>query len=131
METLEQQILTKIYSKVENFAKHNPGDDNVERKLYGGLAYRLPILIRSAGLAQALAFADARAESQPSIKQLLEDLSQIVVEDHKTIFLDKSRNSNNLEYIRLTRKSILALSWFKRFAQSILKVEPTEASIGG
>jgi len=94
------------------------GED--ERRKYGSLAHRLPVLVRTAGLAQALAFVEARG-SQAGEK-LLAHIAEVVQEKE---LLKRSREAELEEYMDLTRKVLDALVWYKRFAQSVLGVEAT------
>ena len=92
-----------------------------ERKKYGAIAHKLPVLIRTAGLAQALGFVEARGTV--ASKRLLRDLAETL--EHPALFAD-SRSAELSEYIHLTRQALDALLWYKRFAQSILQVEGGE-----
>ena len=53
MKTIEQELAKKVYDRVEAFAQAHPDKDSPARKKYGGLAHKLPILVRTAGLAEA------------------------------------------------------------------------------
>jgi len=123
MKTLEQEFAGLVYSRVKAYADRYP-EDSPERKGYGGTALKLPILIRSAGLTQALAFVDSRGK--PPQLALLEDLAQVAAGCNMDQYLEKSRSDESQAYLYLTRKTMLALKWFKRFAQSVLGVEATE-----
>jgi len=123
MKTLEQELASKIYIQVKAFGDEHP-KESLERNKYGAMSYKLPILVRTAGLVQALSFVDSRG--QPPHHKLLEHLAQVVVENDKKTFLDKSRKSDLQEYTYLTLKTMLALKWYKRFAQSVLEVVPTD-----
>lgn len=128
MNTLEQEYAAAVYNKVNSFSQANPGEENKDCKRYGVMAQKLPILVRKAGLAQALAFIDAKATgmNEKPYRQLLIDLAEVIHQPNKDAYLDHSRNAEMLEYTRLTRQTLLALTWFKRFSQSILGVDPTE-----
>ena len=115
MQTRGQQYARKIHEQVSKVV--NEG----ERKQYGSMAHKLPVLVRTAGLAQALAFVEARG-SEPA-KQLLEDLAQVVEADNKKELLDRSRTYDLVQYMHLTQKVMTALIWYKRFAQSVLGVD--------
>lgn len=93
-----------------------------ERNRYGAMAHQLPILIRSAGLAQALAFLQTR-ESKGH-KRLLKDLEETV--GMPDTLVRKSRTVPLNEYMQLTRQVMAALLWYKRFAQSILDIKPVD-----
>ncbi|GAP61727.1 hypothetical protein ARMA_0150 [Ardenticatena maritima] len=119
MRTLEQELAATIYEQVSRLQT-----DEERAKEYGGMAHKLPVLIRQAGLVQALAYVAARGK--PGAKQLLEDLAAALGEDSTDDLLQRSREDNLLEYMRLTREATIALTWYKRFAQSVLGVESTE-----
>lgn len=119
MRTLEQELAATIYEQVSRLQT-----DEERAKEYGGMAHKLPVLIRQAGLVQALAYVAARGK--PGAKQLLEDLAAALGQESADNLLRVSRNANLLEYMRLTREATVALTWYKRFAQSVLGVEPTE-----
>lgn len=105
----------------------------VEAKSYGVMAHKLPILIHTAGLAQALAFVDARAKgdkkddrkSNPQI-MLLNDLAITIGKKNDQELLLAARESELVEYILLTRQIMNALLWYKRYAQSILDIDVGE-----
>ena len=119
MRTLEQELAATIYEQVLRLQT-----DEKRAKEYGGMAHKLPVLIRQAGLVQALAYVAARGKD--GAKQLLEDLAAVLGEDSTHDLLERSRKAHLLEYMRLTREATVALTWYKRFAQSVLGVEPTE-----
>jgi len=135
-QTRDQRLATAVYSKVlaiqATYNKHHTnqmhgdtsqsGSTNPQLDQYGSMAHRLPILIHKAGLAQALAFVEARGK-EPH-KDLLNHLAQVILgEDHNGSELArKSRSSDLREYLLLTQNVLDGLLWFKRFAQSILGV---------
>ncbi len=123
MRTLEQDIAAQVYDQVAKYGEQH-AKGSTECKQYGSMAYKLPILVRTAGLAQALAFVESRG-SDPSHK-LLEHLAQVVSESSKKDFLDQIRNAEMNMYIYLTRRTMLALKWYKRFAESVLEVTATD-----
>jgi len=118
MHTRDQVFAAAVFKKVSDFHKAN---DKAAHKKYGSMAHKLPVLIRTAGLAQALAFLEARGNEDQ--KQLLSDL-QAVLKQPKLVA--NSREAQLDEYARLTREALAALLWFKRFAQSVLKVEASD-----
>lgn len=118
MNTLDQDFAGKVYDIVAGYRQH------ADRTKYGAMAQKLPILIRSAGLAQALAFVDSKGGIN---HQLLNDLAQVVAKTDKDDLLRMSRGVDSLqEYVFLTHKVQLALEWFYRFSQSVLDVSPGE-----
>lgn len=119
MKTRDQEYASKAVNMVLA-AKKNLNDD--DRNRYGSMAHQLPILIRSAGLAQALAFLETR-ESKGH-QQLLADLSTTV--GLAGTLVQKTRGAELNEYIHLTRQVMAALLWYKRFAQSILDIKASD-----
>lgn len=115
MQTRDQIYASYVFGRVmaikdEDFATR-----------YGSMAHKLPILIYTSGLAQALAFVEAREKDGP--KRLLEDLSQTVLGEPSARLIKRSREDDLREYMRLTEQTLAALLWYKRYAQSILHVE--------
>lgn len=115
MQTREQEYAVKVLKQVSNLHKPKEYLDQ-----YGSMAHQLPVLVRSAGLAQALAFVEARGKD--AHKDLLNDLAQVVgYGDGKTLAA-KSRTAELTDYMLLTERILAALVWYKRFAQSVLDV---------
>jgi CRISPR-associated protein Cmr5 len=118
MLTRSQDYAIKAYEKVIDIKNKEP---ETKAKSYGVMAHKLPILIHTGGLAQALAFVQSRGKGlQP---QLLEDLAYTIGLKSREELLEQARTATLNEYILLTRKVLAALLWYKRFAQSELHVE--------
>ena len=123
MQTRDQQYASDIYKRVSRIkgTGHASG--------YGSMAHKLPILIHTSGLVQALAFASTRPGEGP--KHLLRDLSRTILGESaetETLLREARGDRNDLTsdlqaYIYLTRRVLAALLWYKRYAQSILGVE--------
>lgn len=123
MQTRDQRYAEKIFEQVSQLLQR----PKPEQKQYGSMAHKLPVLIRTAGLAQSLAF--VAASKKAPHQQLLTDLAQAIAhqtgeQQIATQLLDKSRTAPLSDYMRLTREALSALLWYKRFAQSVLDVEP-------
>jgi len=123
MRTLEQELAAQIYAQVSQLQT-----DAAHAKEYGGMAHKLPVLIRQAGLVQALAY--VRARGKPGAQRLLADFAQVMGHASPEDLLAAVRNAQLLEYMYLTHRAIVALTWYKRFAQSVLGVEPTDEGGG-
>jgi CRISPR-associated protein Cmr5 len=137
MKTLDQVFAKKVYDVVAEYATNNP-EGSKRRKQYGSMAHRLPVLVHTAGLVQALAFVDDKGSDGQ--KDLLKDLADVIGLcpeetatptghpatpcDSVNALLEQSRTSDFQEYRFLTQQVAVALSWFKRYAQSVLKIEP-------
>lgn len=119
MQTRDQKYAVDILDKVSKVSKEKKEYQNI----YGGMSHKLPILIRTAGLAQALSFVEAKAIKVNALQQFLKDLSETVGKQ------DLARGSRELplsEYFRLTQQIMAALLWYKRFAQSVLGVDASD-----
>ncbi len=148
MQTRDQKLAVEVFQKVEGLfnegqeaieellntegeetqkVKKKRREIEIERKKYGAMAHKLPVLIRTAGLAQALGFLDAKS-SEKMNGRLLEDLASTLGKSQDEL-LRHSRGDDNQslgDYLRLTQETLAALLWYKRFAQSVLGVEQGE-----
>ena len=126
MKTLNQQWASTILSQVEAVKKA----DKVYQQKYGSMSHKLPVLIRTAGLVQALAFVGARGE--PAHHQLLMDLAIVLGYGNEKELWEQTYQAELTKYMYLTQRALAALLWYKRFAQSVLGVaagdEPGEDS---
>jgi len=94
---------------------------------YKTMVQKLPFLIRTAGLAQALAFTESGTDAD---HLLLNDLARVLGFSTREELLRRSRNDSLLKYARLTHEVMDALLWFKRFAQGTSS-PPMAVSPGG
>lgn len=137
--TREQQYAGEVYARIKPLipADGAPKDEakEKERKAYGSLAHKLPVLIRTAGLAQSLVFVQARNKEGTPQRRLLADLEFVLRKSGAlgpgAALVERSRSAEFEEYMRLTEGALEALLWFKRFAQSELKVESGDDDEGG
>lgn len=146
MKTRNQKFAACAFQFVNEFKARNEKKESRDR--YGAFAHSLPVTIRTAGLTQALAFVDARGKDEGMA--LLAHLAATVYADEEasvrpnlpkvidgdeenrnkrlTLFhghlLAQSRDADLREYMRLTQRTLAALLWFKRFAQTVLDVAP-------
>ena len=121
MQTLDQQYAASAYEQILPIRKEE------EYRKYGAMAHKLPILIYTAGLVQALEFVNSRG--RPIQQRLLEHLAVTVGLENAKNLRETVTKAQLSEYIRLTRQILAALLWYKRFAQSILDVDVTEAAL--
>ena len=130
LQSRDQAYAAQVYGQIETLL----GRSRKEQKQYGSMSHKLPVLIRSAGLAQALAFVAATAkrgkEGQDGApakwspqRKLLDDLAQSLNLENADKLLTESRSASLDEYMFLTQNALAALLWYKRFAQSVLDVE--------
>lgn len=122
MRTREQEYAVKVFERVQARATL----DKKKRDAYGAMAHNLPVLIRTAGLTQALAFVQARhKEENAPPRLLLTDLAHVL---GKPNLVALSRTAHLPEYLRLTSDTLQALLWFKRYAESVLGVDIATAA---
>ena len=130
MNTIKQKNAICAYDRVSNFKNSHT---EKQCKEYGVMAMKLPFLVQKAGLAQALAFVDmkAKGDNTKPVYIFLNDLAEVILEDigsnqnKRELYLKRSRSDDLQDYMLLTRKTMAALDWFRRYAQSILKVSST------
>lgn len=121
MRTRNQEYAALIFQQVSEI-------EEAAKKKYGSMAHKLPVLIRTAGLAQALEFVNTRSE-EPQ-RRLLKHLAQVINGSMPEALLARSRTEPLSEYMHLTHQVLTALLWYKRFAQSILRVEVNDEAEG-
>jgi len=117
MKTLSQILAEKVYIQVEQFGKNHSKGTKV-RDSYCSMVERLPVLVHSAGLVQALAFLMSRGDD--AYNALLNQLAAVLGSEDSDKLLASCQNAEFKEYRYLTHNVNIALSWFKRFAVSIL-----------
>jgi len=80
-------------------------------------AKRFPSLIHTCGLAQAIAFAQARGHAE-----IVADLAAVLeVEGDAALLAKRSRSEPLGVYLRLSRDALVAAGWIKRYAEALLK----------
>jgi len=113
LQTRSQRFASSAYDHVEAVAASAPADK------YKAITRNLPVLIRTAGLAQALAFIPSGAEQKQMHETLVGHLSATVGKNLSEACRDK--NLSLQEYMRLTRDTLDALVWYKRFAEALIE----------
>lgn len=118
METRTQRYAKAAYAKVATVQ-----NQAVEKK-YGALALNFPVMVLQGGLAQATGFLLAKAKEEHTA--YLNDLAAVLQEGDGKTFHEKIIRSDVVTYQRLTRSTLDAAAWMKRYAQGLLKADPTE-----
>lgn len=122
-QTRDQRFASAIFKQVSKIKES-------EKSQYASMAHKLPVLIRTAGLAQALSFVEARHKANTPARNLLTHLNTVLNNENliNGDLANKSRTTSNLgEYMRLTQNVLAALHWYKRFAQSVLGIDASQA----
>jgi CRISPR-associated protein Cmr5 len=121
----DQKFAKDVFERVSAFKQQNEQSPK-KVKQYGSMSHKLPVMIRKAGLAQALAFVEAKGKKREAYRLLLADLEQSLALQGGKRLVAQSREVNLDEYMFLTQNALAALLWFKRYAQSVLDVETTD-----
>ena len=109
MQTKQQQWAEKAYTSVSEKKGKAKEED------YGRFCKSFPALLHTAGLCQALAFANAKKHTD-----YLNDLAGILGQNSETL-QETSRTADVLAYQRLSREAMYAATWLKRYAEALLK----------
>lgn len=123
--TLEQQralLAHRHISEVLDKSKE-------EKDAYGGMAQKLPVLIRTAGLCQALHFVRSRKNevvNELLLSHLAKQLQRVEpeIQDVESL-LDQARKARLGPYLWLSREAMATVEWYSRLSQSELKVDRT------
>ncbi len=101
--------------------------DADDKKAYGAMAHKLPILILQNGLAQATGFLCAKEKKENL--HLLDDLTQVLHDTGEASCATSAALRNTIinadtdKTMHLTRRSLEAAGWIKRYVQGGLKVD--------
>jgi CRISPR-associated protein Cmr5 len=122
--TLEQQRAAMAYGHLQDV----PAKE--DQKVYGSMAQKLPALIRSAGLCQALHFVKSRGKDP--LNKLLDHLGKQLQRvdtgiNDKDSLCEQARKADLAQYVWLTREALASVSWYGRLARSEWGVDPTDA----
>lgn len=123
MLTRNQKFAVAVHNKVSA----HKGLSKADKDKYGAMAQKLPVLIRTAGLAQAVSFLEAKSQkdTERMNRQLLNDLAATVgtmTGFAAGEFANRCRSAELTDYLQLTNNTLAALLWFKRFSVSVLEV---------
>ena len=122
LQTQSQKAAQTAYDRVAGY-----GDVHKE---YASFARKFPSLIHTCGLAQAVAFAEAKGNNNQHIAGYLNDLAAVLMstghtEIQRSVELaNQSRSVSLIGYLRLSRDAITAAGWLKRYVEALKKEEP-------
>lgn len=128
MTTRSQQMMAQAIENVKSIK-----DQPQTAKIYGRLCHKFPVLVRTCGLCQAIAFIESKRTSSDKDKDrqaahtyLTNHVKSVLNEQGFTIESDPSEAIAKwpmMEYALATRTVLGAWIYYKRFAESILGVE--------
>lgn len=112
--TRQQLRAQSAYNSVSSF-KGEMNEKEVED--YAQLAKKFPALVHNCGLAQAIAFVQAKegATGEAYIAHLAQTMGSIG--DIGSI----SRSADLMKYQKLTREAIESATWLKRYSEALLE----------
>ena len=129
--TLEQKRAAQAYRHVQAIAEDHPDKESKPRKQYASMAQKLPVLIRSAGLCQALHFLKSRGKDpeRSVLRKLLDHLAEQMRRTDASIgdgasLCDKGREAELPRYLWRTREALASAEWYARLSQSELGILP-------
>lgn len=122
--TRAQEDLDRAARLVGEVAAAHP-EGSAVRTIYGGLCHSFPVLVRTCGLCQALAYSrdkagDGSKDRNKAHALLLAHVGSVLGAADP---VEAVRAADASDYIHHTRRVLGAWVYFKRFAVSILKVE--------
>lgn len=130
MKTLSQSTMQQALDLVREVATK----PQKVREIYGNLCHEFPVLVRTCGLCQAIAFCADKAQSDEKARAeayqlLLQHIGKVLgVQTDGTggaddPLLTKILQASTTEYMLHTRRVLQAWVYFKRFAVSVLGVK--------
>lgn len=115
LQTRSQRFAAHAYENVKGITA------SAHKDKYKALTRNLPVLIRTAGLAQALAFIPSEDAQKKMHETLIDHLSTTVNNGRNVSETCRDKNLSLQHYMRLTRDTLDALVWYKRFAESLIE----------
>jgi CRISPR-associated protein Cmr5 len=119
--TLGQQRAAMAYQHVHGLADRA----KEEKERYAGMAQKLPILIRTAGLCEALHF--VRSREKAIFGELLDHLARQLARTDARItdgasLCERVREAELGQYLWMTREALATAEWYARLVQSELGI---------
>ena len=112
-----------------------PGVSDKTRKAYGGLCHGFPVLVRTNGLCQALAFVHQKKSGTDDLAaahgHLWRHVAGVLSVQNADDLLQHIRRQPSDRYLHETRLLLEAWIYYKRFAVSLLGVQPGEEAEAG
>ena len=125
MKTREQQRAHDAFAKID--ARKN--DPQKAKEAYGRVCVHLPEMIHRNGLCQTVAFLEAKgadAQRKPWFGRALADLAAVLKFESSQVLAAKVRAAEMADYQRFTREALACAQWLKRYAEAVLKVDPSQ-----
>ena len=124
--TLEQTRAVAAHDNVQKLLDSSDED----KKRYATVIYQTIALVQNAGLVQTLEFINAlsnatkKAAADRFLGHLAAQLKRVDSRiTNADTLRDRVRRANLRDYMHLTRETMATLVWYRRFVQSILKID--------
>lgn len=117
--TIEQKRATHAWGKIQSLSNKPDGF----KKKYNALVKKVPVLILTNGLGQALAFLKAKSKNDDHHMELYRHVSEGVdlqLPLNGKDLLEKLLQDNSTFLRQTTRTALAYLQWLKRFAEAEL-----------
>lgn len=126
MPTLDQKRAALAWEHGDAVKQYEPA----RQKKYASIVYSLPMLVRSAGLSQALHFVQARGDNTQ--REILEHLAaQLHRVDARitnaNTLLKCVREAPLGAYLQFAQETLACANWYKRYVQGVLNIKQSEA----
>lgn len=113
MRTRSQTFAISAYDNISAIASDQT------RARYATTVHRLPAIIHQFGLAHAVEFVAARSTGpDDGAAQFLEHLASTLGRESADAFRTDARGVALVGYMRLTRRALEAIGWYKRLVES-------------
>lgn len=124
--TRQQERAQKAYKCISSRTRDVNGQEiknDKDNEKYCQLAKKFPALVHNCGLAQALAFVQAKEKDGNLGKAYISHLSDVMGLKKDQDLGDLSRSEELREYQRLTLEAIESATWLKRYSEALLEMD--------
>lgn len=119
----DMKLALELVAGVEEHHKSTKREDT--RGRYQSLCQEFPVMVRTMGLCQTLAFCESKKGSEKGLPEahsiLLDHVARILGTEGN--LLQRVQGASATEYMHLTRRVLDSWVYFKRFSKSVLTVE--------
>ena len=117
------------------------GKPKEAQQIYGGLCHQFPVMVRTVGLAQTLAFhlSKVKADGPDTVKKARETAHRLLLEHVAEVLklnaeplqcVTAVQDADVSTYMHHTRRVLTAWIYYKRFAVSLLDIQSAQSAEG-
>jgi len=122
----DQHRAALAYAHVDSIERDTP-----QAKKYATIVHKMPTLIQTAGLCQALHYVSSRNNNEMAtsyLNHLAEQLGNFEgARLNQEGLLQRVRTATLRDYLRLTDEAMACATWYRRMVQGVLKIEHADA----